>query len=102
MISEIDLAELDAARAAGATVVDVREPSEYAEAHVPCVVPIPLATLPTRLAEIPESEPVYVICQHGGRSLQAAQLLDRAGYDARSVAGGTSAWVESGRPVETG
>ncbi|TAL20613.1 MAG: rhodanese-like domain-containing protein, partial [Frankiales bacterium] len=36
------------------------------------------------------------------RSAQAAEILRRAGVDARSVAGGTSAWIRSGRPVETG
>ncbi len=102
MIREIDLAELDAARAADATVLDVREPAEHAAAHVPGVRLVPLSTLPTRLDEVPRGEPVYVICQHGGRSLQAAEFLERNGFDAVSVAGGTSAWQESGRPVESG
>jgi len=63
---------------------------------------MPLGLLPVRLQDLPRDEPVYVICQSGGRSAQAAQLLVRAGLDARSVAGGTSAWVHSGRTVEAG
>jgi rhodanese-related sulfurtransferase len=42
------------------------------------------------------------VCQGGGRSAQAAELLDHAGLHVRNVLGGTNAWVQSGRPVETG
>jgi len=102
VLSEIDLDQLDAARAEGGLVLDVRDPDEYEAAHVPGARLVPLSELPGRLDEVPKGEPVSVICQHGSRSMTAAQLLDRQGYDARSVAGGTSAWQESGRPVDTG
>jgi rhodanese-related sulfurtransferase len=80
----------------------VRNPDEYATGHVSGALLIPLGELAVRVDEIPDSDPVYVICAVGGRSLAAAQALLRAGYAAQSVAGGTKAWIASGRPVVTG
>lgn len=102
MTTDVTLDDLDLARTSGATVLDVRESEEYAEGHVPGAQLLPLSILPVRLQDLPRNEPVYVVCQSGGRSAQAAQLLDRAGLDVRNVVGGTSAWIRSGRPVETG
>ena len=102
MLTDVTVDDLDAARKAGATVVDVRESDEYAAGHVPGAQLLPLGVLPVRMQDLPRSEPVFVVCQSGGRSAQAAQLLDQAGLDVRNVVGGTSAWVRSGRPVETG
>ncbi|RZK84066.1 MAG: rhodanese-like domain-containing protein, partial [Rhodococcus sp. (in: high G+C Gram-positive bacteria)] len=86
----------------GAPVIDVREADEYAQARVPGVTLIPLSEFVARVDEIPEAEVVYVICGVGGRSLQAAEYLNARGINAVSVAGGTSAWMQSGRPVESG
>lgn len=102
MTSEASLEELDAARAAGAEVLDVRDSDEYAEGHVPAARLMPLATVPVRAHELASGGPLYVICASGGRSAQAVQLLQQMGVDARSVTGGTNAWIRSGRPVETG
>ena len=98
---EIDIAELERRRADGVVLIDVREPDEYEEARVPGAVLIPLATLPDRLAEVPE-EPVCVICAAGGRSRKAVEFLVRQGRDATNIAGGTKAWVASGRRYEAG
>lgn len=102
MPPETDIATLAAAHAAGATVLDVRQPDEYVEAHVPGAVLIPLGELAGRQAEIPVGDPLYVICAAGGRSLTAAAALIDAGYPAISVAGGTNGWVAAGHPVHTG
>ena len=83
-------------------VLDVRNPDEYVAGHVSGAVLIPLGELAARVSEVPAGDPLYVICAVGGRSLTAAQALDRAGYSAVSVAGGTKAWIKSGRPVVTG
>lgn len=99
---ETDIADLAAAHAGGATVLDVRQPDEYREAHVPGAVLIPLDELAARQDEIPEGDPLYVICAAGGRSLTATAALVGAGYSAVSVAGGTNAWVAAGHPVATG
>lgn len=91
-----------AARAEGSALVDVRMPDEYDEAHVPGAVLIPLPELPDRLSDIPAGSPLYVICKAGGRSLKAAEFLAGHGITAINVAGGTDAWIETGRPVATG
>lgn len=83
-------------------MLDVRNPDEYAEAHIPGATLIPLPELDQRLADVPTDRPVHVVCQSGRRSAQAAQQLIAADIDAISVTGGTSGWSESGRPTETG
>lgn len=99
---EVDLHTFARAHAEGATVLDVRNPDEYQAAHVPGAVLIPLGELAARQHEIPEADPLYVICAVGGRSLTAAQALAAAGYPAVSVAGGTNAWIERGLEVVSG
>ncbi len=100
MIPEIDQNTFATQLAEGdALVVDVREAREYRPGHVPGAQNLPLSVLPARLPELPKDRPVYVICQAGGRSAQATELMRAVGIDATSVTGGTGAWIESGRPV---
>jgi rhodanese-related sulfurtransferase len=98
---EIDIEELAHSADRGATVIDVREPGEYVAGHVPGATPVPMGQLPSRLAELDRSRPVYVVCASGNRSTAMTELLVASGFDAYSVAGGTAAWARSGRPVET-
>lgn len=102
MVPEIDLQAFAAARADGAVVVDVREPSEYVAGHVPGAQLLPLERVRARLGDLPKGETVYVICASGSRSKTAASWLRTAGIDAISVAGGTGAWTGQGRPVVRG
>lgn len=102
MTTEVTIEDLEQVRMQEAKLVDVRESDEYAEAHVPGAQLMPLGTVPARLHELPSDSPVYVICGSGARSAQAAKVLTRAGLDARSVAGGMTAWIRSGRPVASG
>lgn len=99
---EVDLDTFAQAYEAGVTVLDVRNPDEYVTAHVPGAVLIPLPELASRQDEIPEADPLYVICAVGGRSLTAAKALVDAGYRAVSVAGGTNGWIERGGEVVAG
>ncbi|MCA0435013.1 MAG: rhodanese-like domain-containing protein [Actinobacteria bacterium] len=99
---ECTLDDLGRAYDAGATVVDVREPGEYAGGHVPGAILIPLAQVGARFSEVPRTGPVYVICASGNRSKAATTVLENAGFEAYSVAGGTGGWVQLGRPVVTG
>lgn len=102
MAREIALAAFAVAHAEGAFVVDVREPGEYRGGHVPGARLMPLATLPRHLDELPRDRPVYVVCASGHRSGNAADRMCASGVDAYSVAGGTGAWANSGRPVVPG
>ncbi len=96
---QIQVEELAAARG---TIIDVREPNEYAAGHVPGSVLIPMGQLSDRSEEIDKASPVFVICASGNRSRAMTDLLRAAGFDAATVAGGTEAWVRSGRPVQGG
>lgn len=100
-ISEITVDELAERLAAGSRLVDVREPVEYAEGHVPGAVLVPLATVPDNVDRFRGDDPTLVICKSGGRSLRACEFLADRGVEVVNVAGGTLAWQMSGREVAT-
>ncbi|WP_216854593.1 rhodanese-like domain-containing protein [Rhodococcus opacus] len=102
VMREIEIGEFADAWAAGAPVIDVREPWEYRNAHVPGAQLLPLGQLGDRVTEIPAGAVVYVICASGNRSVQGARILMTAGRPAVSVAGGTSGWAAAGRLLDTG
>jgi rhodanese-related sulfurtransferase len=99
---ECTIADLAAAHAQGAAVVDVREAAEYVGGHVPGAALIPMGELGARLAEVPVDGTVFVICRSGHRSQSSSEFLERSGIDAVSVAGGTMGWIQAGHPVVTG
>ncbi len=99
---EIDIDQLAEAVRGGAAIIDVREPGEYVAGHVPGAVLIPMGQLPGRVAELYQGAPVYVVCASGNRSATMTHFLRNAGFDAYSVASGTSGWARSGRPVVGG
>jgi len=98
-MNEISVDEL--AGIPSAVIIDVREPAEYGDGHVPGARNIPLAEGRDRRGEIDPTDAVYVICQSGRRSARACEALVSAGIRAVNVTGGTSAWIESGRPVQS-
>ena len=102
VIPEIEVADLAAALDAGAVLLDVRTIEEVEEARVPGIVHIPLDELERRLIEVPAASPVYVICRSGARSMGACSILAATGREVVNVSGGTLAWIESGRPVDSG
>ncbi len=103
-IPEIDVDELDQLmRGGGVRLLDVREEWEFRRGRVPGAVSLPLAYLPSRVAVLPRTERLLVICEHGVRSRVATDLLLRSGFEgAVSVKGGTDAWVRANRPIERG
>ena len=101
-VPEIDVTELARRHAAGAFVLDVRQPDEYEAGHVPGAVLIPLDQLGARQDELPADRELLVICRSGGRSAAAVEALAAAGYDAVNIAGGTMAWIDAGHRVEEG
>ena len=101
-IPEITVDDLDERLAEGARLIDVREPAEYAEAHVAGAVLVPLSTVPQNLDAFGSEGPVYVICRSGPRSMRACEYVAAHGVEAVNVAGGTLAWIRSGRDYVTG
>lgn len=75
------------------TVLDVRQPGEYEEGHIPGARLIPMAVLTDSLDELDPARPVLVYCAIGGRSRIAAQTLAGKGYDnVINLSGGFKAW----------
>lgn len=101
-VPEVDIDAFAALHAQGVTVVDVREPHEYEDGHVPGATLIPLGEVPDRVAEVPADRTVYVVCAMGGRSARAAEHLAGQGRDVVNVAGGTKAWIAAGHPTVAG
>ena len=101
---EIGVDELDELCSSGQPIqlIDVRELDEYQDGHVPGAKLIPLATVPDRLRDIATDRPIYVICRSGARSRAATEVILANGTAATNVAGGTLAWIESGRAVVYG
>ena len=97
---EIAIDQVAAALDREAVVVDVREPVEFRDGHLPGAVNIPMGQLTRRLDELDRARPGYVFCASGNRSSAMVDVLAAAGYDATNVAGGTSAWIRAGRPIE--
>jgi rhodanese-related sulfurtransferase len=100
--SEIEVTPEHAAQALDegtATVIDVREPYEHEAGHIDGVRHIELQRLPSEADTIDRDRPVIFYCRVGSRSFMAAQAFRRAGYDAYSMAGGVTAWHESGLPL---
>ncbi|MDO4042499.1 rhodanese-like domain-containing protein [Clavibacter michiganensis] len=88
------------AASAGATIIDVREPDEYAAGHARSAVNVPLSELGERIDGIPADRPVHFICQSGGRSARATEALTACGIDAIEVTGGTTAWIDADLPTD--
>ena len=100
-IPQITPAELKRRLDAGETlcVLDVREPHEYARAHIGGTL-IPLNDLPQRLHELDRSQEIVVHCKMGGRSQKAAEFLAQAGFTRlQNLAGGIQAWSETVDPT---
>ena len=86
----------------GMTVLDVREPIEWDQAHVPGSVHIPMAELPARVGELPSEGQLLVVCAVGARSARAAGWLVRQGHDAINLDGGLVEWQSAGRELVSG
>jgi rhodanese-related sulfurtransferase len=100
---EVDIEQAEQDISAGAALlIDVREEWEFRRRRVPGATLIPLGQLTLRVDELPRDRRILIICEHGNRSLSAAEYLRRRGLDAVSIRGGTSAWARANLPVEQG
>jgi len=90
-------------RNAGAFILDVRQPEEWNEYHVPGSTLIPLGELETRAKELPRDKKIVVVCRSGNRSATGRDILLKAGFpQVTSLAGGLSQWKAAGHPTVTG
>lgn len=79
-----------------AVVLDVREPGEWSEGHIPGAVNIPFREVDRRLDELDAGRWVVAICANGNRSSLAASVLERAGFTVGTVLEGMDVWTASG------
>jgi rhodanese-related sulfurtransferase len=106
-IATISPAEFQELRKAGKSpeLIDVRTPVEFQSVHAEGARNMPLDRLdPAQIFHGRSGdEPLYMICQSGGRSRKACELLQSAGHaNVVSVDGGTTAWVNAGLPTVRG
>lgn len=104
-VRDLEPTELDALLRSGnghkPVVVDVREPWEFQQGHVPGAILISLGELATRLGELDPEHPIAVICASGSRSQSAAALLGQKGFKTiYNILGGTLGWRQSRLPLE--
>ncbi|KAB2903639.1 MAG: MBL fold metallo-hydrolase [Anaerolineae bacterium] len=102
-VKDIEPAELNEliVDGSGLQIVDVREPWEFMQGHVPNARLVPLGQLMNRIDELNPEQPVAVICATGSRSQSAAALFGRQGFKTiYNVRGGTYGWMQNGLPLE--
>ena len=100
---EISAAEAVAKRDSGAFILDVREPDEWNQFHVPDSTLIPLGELASRVNELPKDKEIVVVCRSGNRSAKGRDILLSAGFtQVTSMAGGLTQWKAAGYPTVSG
>lgn len=83
--------ELDAVRAAGAAILDVRTPDEFAAGAIPGAINVPLDQLRQSMTGLPPGR-LIVYCHAGQRGHTATRLLSAGGRDVANLDGGFLTW----------
>jgi hydroxyacylglutathione hydrolase/adenylyltransferase/sulfurtransferase len=81
-------------------LIDVRESYEHEAGHIAQARHIELERLASQADSIDREHRVVFQCRIGARSAMAAQAFRAAGFEAYSMEGGLTAWVQRGLPVE--
>lgn len=98
---EIDPAEVAAKTEAGEIeLVDVRRDYEHEAGRIAGSRHIEMNELTAQADSLPKDRPVVFYCRGGSRSAMAAEAFSQAGFDARNMTGGITAWAERGLPLE--
>lgn len=75
------------------SLIDVRQPEEYEQGHLPGAQLIPLSELLNNVEKLDPAKTALLYCKRGGRSKSAASLLEGQGFDnVYSMDGGIDAW----------
>lgn len=92
-VSHVNIAQLkEAMEKKSGRVIDVREPNEFKQGHIPGAVNVPLSQLQTKMSRLPKDLPLYVYCQSGARSVVATKRLNKAGFTTYNFRGGFMRW----------
>ncbi len=82
-------------------LLDVREPDEYATAHIAGSLLLPLGDLTARVSQVLPDKSAHIVvqCHHGMRSTRAAEYLRATGYEqVQNLTGGIAAWSKEVDP----
>jgi adenylyltransferase/sulfurtransferase len=100
---EVDADEAHRMVQAGAQLIDVREPWEWAMSRIPGAILIPMGEVAGRTSELDPNRPLVIHCAGGVRSGKVVEALRRAGFEnAVNLAGGIIEWTNRRLPTETG
>ena len=90
----IDIDEVETKMNEGFIVLDVREPDEFVEGHIPAAQNKPLSALQQDdFSDLSKEEKYIVICRSGNRSQTASEILVNEGYEVVNVSAGMSSWT---------
>jgi rhodanese-related sulfurtransferase len=97
-VAPVELSELLAA--GSVTLVDVREPDEFAAGHIEGAINMPLSTFDAAAVPVSAGKTTILQCAGGKRSGMALDrcVTARAAIDTH-LAGGLGAWKAAGLPV---
>jgi rhodanese-related sulfurtransferase len=100
---EISVAQAKEEYDSGTFLLDVRQPEEWNEYHIPGTTLIPLGELKSRVNELPQDKEIVVVCRSGNRSQEGRDILLSAGLEqVTSMAGGVNEWRAAGYPTVSG
>ena len=104
-IQEVTLDEARLEMNAGVLLIDVREPGEFEEGHVPGATNIPRGMLEFKMSQdeklADRNRPILIYCKTSGRAALSAAALQSLGYVCvHSIAGGFDAWCGAGFPTD--
>lgn len=85
-------------------ILDVRTPAEYAAGHLNGALNIDFydESFSTQIKSLDKQKPVFIYCLSGGRSLKAAKILLKEGFEVIELNGGLKSWINASFPVEYG
>ena len=103
-ITKVDPATAESLVTQGVTVLDVRNPEEYATGHIAGAVNVNWegADFAAQVKQLDPATPVLVYCHSGNRSGQAVQVMEQEGFQRIfDLGGGVLAWNAAGQPLTT-
>ena len=92
------------ARTGEIVVLDVRPEDEFEASHIPHAISIPLASLKSRIDELPRDQQIVAYCRgpYCVLASEAVRVLRGKGYQATRLGDGVTEWKASGQPVVYG
>lgn len=74
-------------------LIDIREDYEYKSGHLPSAKNIPMDKIVLEPEKyLDKSKEYHIICQSGGRSTRACDVLNKKGFNVINVSGGTGSY----------